>query len=217
MVATVAMIPALGVILEGLGWDITDKQNDTVGSDVSQEPIEDPNRAYLIDFNQDKPAELTLTILVSANPCGTYGNVVTDALGGVGTVANLLKLQACYEALLILKRRQTTTPDALIDVYTGSYFYRNMAITNISTHRSHEQPNVMEIDVDLMEFRFAQAPKIPTTKAPLVCSNGPVNSINQQVTSQANRAILEATQQARQMRLISYAGQAVSVLRGALG
>lgn len=217
MPATVAMIPALGILLEGLAWDITEKQNDKVGSDISHEPIEDPNKAYLVDFNQDTPAELSLTILSSANPCGTLGNVVTDALGQVGTLANLLKLQACYEGLLYLKRKQTTTPDALIDVYTGNYFYRNMAISNISTSREASSPNVMTIDVDLIEFRFAQAPKVPDSKAPLQSNSGAVNSVNQQVVSQANRPILEAVQQVTRAQVITYGGAAVGIIRGAFG
>ena len=93
-----------------------------------------------------------VTIIVSANPCGTYSNIVTDALGRVGNVANLARLTVCYKLLVDLKRKQTTTPDALINVYTGHYFYRNMAITYISTSRDSNNPNVLIIDLDLMEF-----------------------------------------------------------------
>ena len=156
-VPTVAMIPALGRIFEGLMWDITEKQSDEIDSDISVEPIEDPQRAYLIDFNQDKPAKLSVTIIVSANPCGTYSNIVTDALGRVGNVANLARLTVCYKLLVDLKRKQTTTPDALINVYTGHYFYRNMAITHISTSRDSNNPNVLIIDLDLMVSIHAPA------------------------------------------------------------
>lgn len=216
-VSTVAMIPALGYIFEGVAWDITEKQNDQVDSDVSVEPIEDPNRAYLIDFNQDKPATLSLTIIVSANPCGTLGNVVTDALGRVGNVVNLAKLSACYKLLLDLKRKQTTRPDALIDVFTGSCFYRNMAITKIASSRESSTPNVLIIDIDLMEFRFAKAPTVPSAKEPMQASTGAVNSANQNVTSTFDRFVLEATRQIRQGQVVSYAGQAVGFIRGALG
>ena len=216
-VQTVAMIPALGVLFEGLVWDITTKQDDEIASDVSQEPIEDPNRSYLIDFNQDTSARLNLTIEVSANSCGTASNFIGSNLGVLGTTAQLAKLNACYDALLILKRRQTTKPDALIDVYTGSHFFRNMAITRIGSSRDAQQPNVLIIDLELMEFRFAQAPKMPTTKTPLEASSGSINSANQRVTSEADRAILEATRQARQAQIVSYVGQAVGFIRGATG
>ena len=216
-VSTVAMIPAIGYIFEGLAWDITDKQTDNVDSDVSVEPIEDPNRAYLIDFNQDKPATLSLTIIVSANPCGTYGNVVTDALGRVGNVVNLAELSACYKLLLDLKRKQTTRPDALVDVFTGSYFYRNMAITKISSSRESDTPNVLIIDIDLMEFRFAKAPTVPSAKSPMQASTGAVNSQNQRVIADVFRPVLEATQQLNNAQIISYSGQAVGFIRGALG
>ena len=216
-VPTVAMIPALGRIFEGLMWDITEKQSDEIDSDISVEPIEDPQRAYLIDFNQDKPAKLSVTIIVSANPCGTYSNIVTDALGRVGNVANLARLTVCYKLLVDLKRKQTTTPDALINVYTGHYFYRNMAITYISTSRDSNNPNVLIIDLDLMEFRFAKTPEIPNAKTPLDASKSSVNSLNQSVTSTFDRFILEATKQLNDPQFISYAGQAVGFIRGALG
>ena len=216
-VPTVAMIPALGRIFEGLMWDITEKQSDEIDSDISVEPIEDPQRAYLIDFNQDKPAKLSATIIVSANPCGTYSNIVTDALGRVGNVANLARLTVCYKLLVDLKRKQTTTPDALINVYTGHYFYRNMAITNISTSRDSNNPNVLIIDLDLMEFRFAKTPEIPNAKTPLDASKSSVNSLNQSVTSTFDRFVLEATKQLNNPQFISYAGQAVGFIRGALG
>ena len=216
-VPTVAMIPALGRIFEGLMWDITEKQSDEIDSDISVEPIEDPQRAYLIDFNQDKPAKLSVTIIVSANPCGTYSNIVTDALGRVGNVANLARLTVCYKLLVDLKRKQTTTPDALINVYTGHYFYRNMAITYISTSRDSNNPNVLIIDLDLMEFRFAKTPEIPNAKTPLNASKSSVNSLNQSVTSTFDRFVLEATKQLNDPQFISYAGQAVGFIRGALG
>ena len=216
-VPTVAMIPALGRIFEGLMWDITEKQSDEIDSDISVEPIEDPQRAYLIDFNQDKPAKLSVTIIVSANPCGTYSNIVTDALGRVGNVANLARLTVCYKLLVDLKRKQTTTPDALINVYTGHYFYRNMAITYISTSRDSNNPNVLIIDLDLMEFRFAKTPEIPNAKTPLDASKNSVNSLNQSVTSTFDRFVLEATKQLNDPQFISYAGQAVGFIRGALG
>lgn len=216
-VPTVAMIPALGRIFEGLMWDITEKQSDEIDSDISVEPIEDPQRAYLIDFNQDKPAKLSVTIIVSANPCGTYSNIVTDALGRVGNVANLARLTVCYKLLVDLKRKQTTTPDALINVYTGHYFYRNMAITHISTSRDSNNPNVLIIDLDLMEFRFAKTPEIPNAKTPLDASKSNVNSLNQSVTSTFDRFVLEATKQLNDPQFISYAGQAVGFIRGALG
>lgn len=216
-VPTVAMIPALGRIFEGLMWDITEKQSDEIDSDISVEPIEDPQRAYLIDFNQDKPAKLSVTIIVSANPCGTYSNIVTDALGRVGNVANLARLTVCYKLLVDLKRKQTTTPDALINVYTGHYFYRNMAITHISTSRDSNNPNVLIIDLDLMEFRFAKTPEIPNAKTPLDASKSSVNSLNQSVTSTFDRFVLEATKQLNDPQFISYAGQAVGFIRGALG
>ena len=216
-VPTVAMIPALGRIFEGLMWDITEKQSDEIDSDISVEPIEDPQRAYLIDFNQDKPAKLSVTIIVSANPCGTYSNIVTDALGRVGNVANLARLTVCYKLLVDLKRKQTTTPDALINVYTGHYFYRNMAITYISTSRDSNNPNVLIIDLDLMEFRFAKTPEIPNVKTPLDASKSSVNSLNQSVTSTFDRFVLEATKQLNDPQFISYAGQAVGFIRGALG
>jgi hypothetical protein len=216
-VQTVAMIPALGVLFEGLVWDITTRQDDEISSDISQEPIEDPNRSYLIDFNQDTAAKLNLTIEVSANSCGTASNFVGSALGVIGTAAQLAKLNACYDALLVLKRRQTTKPDALIDVYTGSHFFRNMAIIRIGSSRDAERPNVLIIDLELMEFRFAQAPKMPTTKTPLKASSGSVDSANQRVNSEADRALLEATRQARQAQIVSYAGQAIGFLRGATG
>ena len=216
-VPTVAMIPALGRIFEGLMWDITEKQSDEIDSDISVEPIEDPQRAYLIDFNQDKPAKLSVTIIVSANPCGTYSNIVTDALGRVGNVANLARLTVCYKLLVDLKRKQTTTPDALINVYTGHYFYRNMAITHISTSRDSNNPNVLIIDLDLMEFRFAKTPEIPNVKTPLDASKSSVNSLNRSVTSTFDRFVLEATKQLNDPQFISYAGQAVGFIRGALG
>ena len=216
-VPTVAMIPALGRIFEGLMWDITEKQSDEIDSDISVEPIEDPQRAYLIDFNQDKPAKLSVTIIVSANPCGTYSNIVTDALGRVGNVANLARLTVCYKLLVDLKRKQTTTPDALINVHTGHYFYRNMAITHISTSRDSNNPNVLIIDLDLMEFRFAKTPEIPNAKTPLDASKSSVNSLNQSVTSTFDRFVLEATKQLNDPQFISYAGQAVGFIRGALG
>lgn len=216
-VQTVALIPALGVLFEGLVWDITTKQDDEIASDVSQEPIEDPDRSYLIDFNQDTAAKLNLTIEVSANSCGTASNFIGSKLGVIGTTAQLAKLNACYDALLILKRRQTTKPDALIDVYTGSHFFRNMAITRIGSSRDAEHPNVLIIDLELMEFRFAQAPKVPSTKAPLKASSSATDSANQRVSSEADRAILEATKQARQAQIVSYVGQAVGFLRGATG
>lgn len=216
-VPTVAMIPALGRIFEGLMWDITEKQSDEIDSDISVEPIEDPQRAYLIDFNQDKPAKLSVTIIVSANPCGTYSNIVTDALGRVGNVANLARLTVCYKLLVDLKRKQTTTPDALINVYTGHYFYRNMAITHISTSRDSNNPNVLIIDLDLMQFRFAKTPEIPNAKTPLDASKSSVNSFNQLVTSTFDRFVLEATKQLNDPQFISYAGQAVGFIRGALG
>lgn len=216
-VPTVAMIPALGRIFEGLMWDITEKQSDEIDSDISIEPIEDPQRAYLIDFNQDKPAKLSVTIIVSANPCSTYSNIVTDALGRVGNVANLARLTVCYKLLVDLKRKQTTTPDALINVYTGHYFYRNMAITHISTSRDSNNPNVLIIDIDLMEFRFAKTPEIPNAKTPLDASKSSVNSANQSVTSTFDRFVLEATKQLNDPQFISYAGQAVGFIRGALG
>lgn len=216
-VPTVAMIPALGRIFEGLMWDITEKQSDEIDSDISVEPIEDPQRAYLIDFNQDKPAKLSVTIIVSANPCGTYSNIVTDALGRVGNVANLARLTVCYKLLVDLKRKQTTTPDALINVYTGHYFYRNMAITHISTSRDSNNPNVLIIDLDLMEFRFAKTPEIPNAKTPLDASKSSVNSLNQSVTSTFDGFVLEATKQLNDPQFISYAGQAVGFIRGALG
>ena len=216
-VPTVAMIPALGRIFEGLMWDITEKQSDEIDSDISVEPIEDPQRAYLIDFNQDKPAKLSVTIIVSANPCGTYSNIVTDALGRVGNVANLARLTVCYKLLVDLKRKQTTTPDALINVFTGHYFYRNMAITHISTSRDSNNPNVLIIDLDLMEFRFAKTPEIPNAKTPLDASKSSVNSLNQSVTSTFDRFVLEATKQLNDPQFISYAGQAVGFIRGALG
>ena len=216
-VPTVAMIPALGRIFEGLMWDITEKQSDEIDSDISVEPIEDPQRAYLIDFNQDKPAKLSVTIIVSANPCGTYSNIVTDALGRVGNVANLARLTVCYKLLVDLKRKQTTTPDALINVYTGHYFYRNMAITYISTSRDSNNPNVLIIDLDLMEFRFAKTPEIPNAKTPLDASKSSVNSLTQLVTSTFDRFVLEATKQLNDPQFISYAGQSVGFIRGALG
>ena len=216
-VPTVAMIPALGRIFEGLMWDITEKQSDEIDSDISVEPIEDPQRAYLIDFNQDKPAKLSVTIIVSANPCGTYSNIVTDALGRVGNVANLARLTVCYKLLVDLKRKQTTTPDALINVYTGHYCYRNMAITYISTSRDSNNPNVLIIDLDLMEFRFAKTPEIPNAKTPLDASKSSVNSLNQSVTSTFDRFVLEATKQLNDPQFNSYAGQAVGFIRGALG
>lgn len=216
-VPTVAMIPALGRIFEGLMWDITEKQSDEIDSDISVEPIEDPQRAYLIDFNQDKPAKLSVTIIVSANPCGTYSNIATDPLGRVGNVANLARLTVCYKLLVDLKRKQTTTPDALINVFTGHYFYRNMAITHISTSRDSNNPNVLIIDLDLMEFRFAKTPEIPNAKTPLDASKSSVNSFNQSVTSTFDRFVLEATKQLNDPQFISYAGQAVGFIRGALG
>lgn len=171
----------------------------------------------MIDFNQDKPAKLSVTIIVSANPCGTYSNIVTDALGRVGNVANLARLTVCYKLLVDLKRKQTTTPDALINVYTGHYFYRNMAITHISTSRDSNNPNVLIIDLDLMEFRFAKTPEIPNAKTPLDASKSSVNSLNQSVTSTFDRFVLEATKQLNDPQFISYAGQAVGFIRGALG
>jgi hypothetical protein len=216
-VQTVALIPALGVLFEGLVWDITTNQDDEIASDISQEPIEDPNRAYLIDFNQDTPAKLNLTIEVSANSCGTASSAIGGQLGLLGTTAQLAKLNACYDALLILKRRQTTKPDALIDVYTGSHFFRNMAISRIGSSRNANSPNVLVIDLELLEFRFALAPKIPTSKEPLKASSSAIDSANQRVTSEADRAILEATRQSRQAQIVSYVGQAVGMLRGGLG
>jgi hypothetical protein len=216
-VPTLALIPALGYIFEGLMWDITEKQNDNVSSDVSVEPIEDPNRAYLVDFNQDKPAELSLTIIVSANSCGTAAGTVGNALGQAGEFLSLGKIALVHKLLLDLKRKQTTRPDALIDVFTGSYFWRNMAITNVSSSRDARTPNVQIFDIDLMQFNFAKAPEVPNAKAPLAASTGATSAANQTLTSQFDRFILEATKQLNNPQIISYAGQALSFLRGGLG
>ena len=218
-VPIVALVPALGSIFEGMNWDITEKQSDSIDSDISIEPIEDPQRAYLIDFNQDKPAELSLTVIVSANPCGGVVGSINSALGlnQGGTILNLGRLATCFKKLKDLKSKQTTTPDALINVYTGHYFYRNMAITYISTSRDSNNPNVLIIDLDLIQFNFAKTPEIPNAKTPLDASKSSVNSLNQSVTSTFDRFVLEATKQLNDPQFISYAGQAVGFIRGALG
>ena len=92
-----------------------------------------------------------------------------------------------------------------------------MALTKISSSRESDMPNVLIIDIDLMEFRFAKAPTVPSAKSPMQASTGAVNSQNQRVIADVFRPVLEATQQLNNAQIISYSGQAVGFIRGALG
>ena len=146
---TVLLIPALGDLLEGVEWNVTTKQSDNVTSEVTQYPIDDVDRPFLVDFNNNKPATIDLTLVISE-----IG--VTEFEAPQGSE----RLMLCYERLIELKNKQTTAPSALIDVYMGHTTYKNMAIIGVSTSRQNGSEGWLEVDLSLQQFQFVQIPQV---------------------------------------------------------
>ena len=165
---SVLLIPALGDLLEGVEWNVTMNQSDSVQSDVTQYPIDDVERPYLVDFNQNKPATINLTLIISV-----HGEVDGSAVTGSE------RLQQCYERLLELKHKQTTTPNALIDVMMGHTSYQNMAIVTLDTTRKNGHEGWLEVDLSLQEFQFVSVPQVDSGSNVLDSNTSKKNDSNQ--------------------------------------
>lgn len=159
---SVLLIPAFGDLFEGVEWNVTLNQSDTVQSDVTQYPIDDVDRPYLVDFNQNKPASVNVTIVISE----------TGELSDSDAPQGSERMQLCYERLLELKNKQTTTPDALIELYLGHTSYQNMAITSLATKRENGREGWLAVDLTLQEFQFVTVPKVGDDKNTLKSNNG---------------------------------------------
>lgn len=185
----IPLIPEFGGMLVGFMWDMTVSEGATHTNDLAEHPVEDPSRSFAMDYNRVKPNTLKVTLQVSDNP--------THALIDLGP----LRITLFYELLLRLRAQQSTTPSALLTVFTGVKVHRNMAITSISMDRKDESSNVATFTIDLREARFATSPVAYNTRYPMDANRGPVANTGKTAVSLENRCVVEATSQRSNARL----------------
>ncbi|GHA66301.1 hypothetical protein GCM10009007_03460 [Formosimonas limnophila] len=212
---SVLLIPAFGDLFEGVEWNVTMKQSDTAQSDVTQSPIDDVDRPFLVDFNQNKPAQVNVTIKITVE-----GETEPTAPQGIE------RMQQCYERLRDLKNKQTTTPDALIDIYMGHYQYENMAITSLSTDREIGKEGSLTVDIGFDEFQFVKVPQVGGDKNILDSNTSRKDTNNKPMHEtrdtghpmfstgdQNDTAILSAERQRGDVRPITYVGVLFELVR----
>lgn len=191
MTATVALfIPFIGNLFLGLDWDMGLAEDASHDNEITEHPIEDPRRSFVMDYNREKPVTLDLSISVSTNP------TLAD-LGILGPA----RLTLLYENLLSLKAQQSVDPSAFLDVFTGVRVHRNMAIQAVKMSRSEEQPNEAKFDISLREIRMARSPSETNRSYLMDANNGPVSNDADLLVSSSDRPIVEATNVRRGTRL----------------
>lgn len=184
MTDTPAYIPRIGSLLQGLDYDMAVAERVTHTNDVTRHSIEDPSRSFISDHNREEPTSLNLALIVSTTPLG-YEGASTGA-------TRITKFQ---DALLAMRAAQSVATSAYFDVYTGLRVYYNMGITDITFTRDPETPNLLNVDMTLVEFRFARPPRSEKDTYLMDANDGPRNSANAELVSSEDRMLTEATRE----------------------
>jgi hypothetical protein len=101
-------------------------------------------------------------------------------------------------------------------VYTGLRIYRNMGIENLVFRRSPDTPNVLEVDITLVEFRFARPPRAEANAYLIDANDGPRNTANAELVTDADRPIVESTRIRATPRMATPSSQQLAAIRASL-
>lgn len=205
---TPAYIPQISALMrQGFNYDMAISEEVTHTNEMTRHPIEDPSRSFIYDHNREEPAEMNLKLIVSTDPLFAGSDVVTTG------VERLTQFQ---DLILSLRAAQSVGITNFFNVYTGLRLYYNMGIQSLTFRREPESPNTLEVDMSLVEFRFARPPR-STEKAYLMDGNdGPRNVSNTEIIDPADRPIVEATRQRYNPRLVSMTDQQKAVVTAGL-
>lgn len=194
--ATPAYVPQIGALLrQGFNYDMAVSERVTFQSEATQHPIEDPARSFIYDHNREQPTEMSLSVVVSMDPL----------LAGVDNLAvnGIERLTQIQDTLLAMRSAQAVATNAFFDVYTGLRVYRNMGITSLTFSREPETPNMLEIEIDLIEFRFARPPRSEDKVYKMDANDGPRNYANAELVDDRDRMIVEARRDRYSPRMLS--------------
>lgn len=200
-----AYIPVIGPLVQGLDYDMATSEEVTHANEFTRHPIEDPSRSFINDHNREQPTEIRLTMQVSS-----------VALGIEGAPNGVRRMMDLQDALLSLRAGQSTDTSKYFDVYTGIRAYRNMGIENLQFTRSENEPNVLIVNMSLIEFRFARAPRALSKVYLMDANDGPRNYANRTLVTDPDRPITEATRQQLEPRRGTLSEQDKGVLKTAI-
>lgn len=175
-------IPEFAGLLVGVDYDMALSDRADHENTHAENPIEDPERSFLMDHNREKPTRLQFKLQVSTQPADASRE--SDGPERLGRL---------YDELLYVKKRQTVALDAFLTVYTGVRTYSNMAIRTLRWHRTQENGNQGSFDISLVEFRFAMAPTLQDRTYLMYANTGTLNVRAKPVVSPSDALQTQAT------------------------
>lgn len=211
-----AYVPQIGLLLQGLNYDMTVAEEVTHANEMSRHPIEDPTRSFIYDHNREEPVTMQLSLVVSADPLIAGEDMLTRAANLIARPRGAERLVQFQERLLAMRSAQSVSTDAFFTVQTGLRAYHNMGIESLSFRREVETPNVLEVDLTLVEHRFAAAPRAVDQQYLMLANSGPRSQANAILVDQGDRPITEATRRRFAPRLLSPSEQARAVIAASI-
>lgn len=210
----VAYVPQIGEMLQGTTYDMVVSEEITHANDMSEHPIEDPKRSFMFDHNREQPTDMNLSLIVSTDPL--VPGVPVERNARARQNAGLDRLLAFQDKLMAMRAAQSTATSAAISVYTGLRVYHNMMIRSLTFRRQPEAPNTLEVDMQLVEFRFAHPPRSEEAAYKMDANDGPRNERNERLVKEPDRSIVEATRERLAPRMVSPTRDQRATIRAAL-
>mgnify|MGYP003584722717 FL=1 len=161
---TIAYVPAIGSLLQGMDYDMSVSLSVAHRNEMTRHPIEDPTRSFIYDHNREEPVSMSLSLQVSTDPLFSTGTQLTT---GVDRISKF------KDKILAMRAAQSVGTSAYFDVYTGIRVYHNMGIESLTFDRDEDEPNVLKVDLELVEFRFARPPRSESKTHEFDASDGP--------------------------------------------
>lgn len=202
-----AYIPRIGAVLsQGLHYDMAVAEEVTHENEVTHHPIEDPTRSFINDHNRELPTTINLSLIV-----GTVPLLSNEA--GQNIPIGAERLARFQDQILSMRAAQSVGSSAYFTVYTGIRTYFNMGIESLTFRREPETPNILEVDMSLVEFRFARPPRKEKQTYLMDANDGPRNVANAILVDNVDRPITEAVRDRFTPRLSSLTPHRKAMLR----
>ena len=212
---SLAYVPQIDSLLAGMHYEMALSEELTFDNELAQYPLEDPQQSSLVDHFQEQPLEISLSITVStemlttsnsrsvnadgtaynpfvSTPSATDGEDITiTAVRQRGTG----RLQAMLNWIEKTRKYQSVSTDHFLTVHTGLRIYRNMAIQSCRVTRTPEEPNMLAVELTLIEIRLAIPPyRAVGREWKMQGNHGPRSTQNTVLVEDVDRPIVEGMQ-----------------------
>lgn len=214
-----AFVPQIDELLAGVHYEMALTEELTFENEMAQHPLEDPQQSSLVDHFLETPTKLSLSITVSTemltsantrkvNADGTaYNPFVSSPSASEDIVVTAVRqrgtgrLQNMLNWIDKTRMMQSVSTDHFLKVHNGLRIYNNMAIQSCRATRDPQEPNVMTVDLELIEIRLAIPPyRAIGRDGKMAANHGPRSVQNTVRVDDIDRPVVESMQYRSRVR-----------------